>query len=86
MTPVRQIVALLILLQIVSVLSLWSLNALGTLSEGRFAVLLATDLLSFAIVAYVYTHEKWGEVINRGWILAGSLGLVVLLISSLYLS
>jgi len=84
MTPIRQVVALLLLLQIVSGIFLWTLNAVGTVSEGRFAVFLAIDVLSFAMVTYTYVHHKWGEVVSRAWILAGSIGLVVLLISSLY--
>jgi len=84
MIPVRQVVILLLLLQAISGIFLWTLNAVGSVSEGRFAVFLAIDLLSFAMVAYSYTHHKWGEVVSRGWILAGSIGLMVLLLSSLY--
>ena len=84
MIPVRQVVILLLLLQAISSIFLWTLSAVGSVSEGRFAVFLAIDLLSFAMVAYSYTHHKWGEVVSRGWILAGSIGLMVLLLSSLY--
>ena len=84
MTPVRQVVILLLLLQAISGIFLWTLNAVGSVSEGRFAVFLAIDLLSFAMVAYIYMHHKWGEVVSRGWILAGAIGLIVLLLSSLY--
>ena len=84
MIPVRQVVILLLLLQAISSIFLWTLSAVGSVSEGRFAVFLAIDLLSFAMVAYIYTHHKWGEVASRGWILAGSIGLMVLLLSSLY--
>jgi hypothetical protein len=59
---------------------------IDTLGAGRFATFLAIDLLSFSIVAYVYTHEKWGKETARGWILAGSLGLMVLLLFSLFFS
>jgi hypothetical protein len=84
MIPIRRVVALLLALQIVSTGYLWVGNILGTLSEGTFAMFLAANLLSFSIVAYVYTHDKWGENIARGWMLAGSLGLTLLLLSSLY--
>jgi len=84
MIPIRRVVALLLVLQFVSTGYLWAANTIGTLSEGTFAVFLAVNLLSFSIVAYVYTRDKWGEVITRGWILAGSLALILLFLSSLY--
>ena len=86
MIPTRIVVTLLILLQIVSMGYLWTVNGIGTLSEARFAVFLAVNLLSFSIVAYIYTHEKWGEAVAGGWILVSALGLALLLLSSLYFS
>lgn len=84
MNPAKLVVTLLLALQIVSTAYLWVITLSGALSAGRFAVFLAVDLLSFALVAYAYTHEKWEETVNRVWILAGSVGLVILLLSSLY--
>ena len=84
MTPTEKIVVLLLLLQAVSTFFLWTLEGVGAVSEGKFAVFLAVDLLSFAMIAYVYTHEKWSEAISRGWILAGSVGLMILLFAGLY--
>lgn len=86
MNPTRQVLTLLLVLQIVSAVYLWAVTLTGTLSAGEFAIFLAIDLLPFTMVAYVYTHEKWGEAVNRGWILIGAIGLIILLISSLYLS
>jgi len=86
MIPTRRVVALLLVLQFVSTGYLWTVNAIGTLSETKFAVFLAINLLSFSIVAYVYTHDKWGEAIAREWVLVGALGLVLLLLSSFYFS
>jgi hypothetical protein len=84
MIPTRQIVILLLLLQAVSCIFLWTLNGVGMVSEARFAIFLAVSLLSFAMVSYVYTHARWSSPVSRAWILAGSLGLVILLLSSLY--
>jgi len=84
MTANKQVVSLLLMLQLVATIFLWTLSSIGTADEGRFAVFLAVDLLSFAMVAFVFTHDKWGEEISRGWILMGSIGLVVLLLSSLF--
>jgi hypothetical protein len=86
MIPIRRIVTLLLVLQFVSTGYLWTVNGIGTTSEARFAVFLAVNLLSFSIVTYVYTHDKWEETISRGWILAAALGLALLLLSSLYFS
>ena len=84
MIPTKQIVILLLLLQAVSVVFLWTLNGVGMVSEGRFAIFFAVSLLSFAMIAYIYTHARWSAPVSRVWILAGSVGLVVLLLSSLY--
>ena len=86
MIPIRRVVTLLLVLQFVSMGYLWTVNAIGTVSEARFAVFLAVNLLSFSIVAYVYTRDEWGEAIARGWILAGALVLALLLLSSLFFS
>jgi hypothetical protein len=84
MIPIRRVVALLLALQVVSTVYLWTGNAVGIVSDARFAVLLAVNLLSFSIVAYVYTRDRWGEVVTRRWIIAGSLAFILLFLSSLY--
>lgn len=84
MIPNKQVVSLLLILQLVATIFLWTLSSVGTADVGRFAVFLAVDLLSFAMVAFVFTHNKWGEEISRWWILIGSIGLVILLLSSLF--
>ena len=84
MIPIRRVVALLLVLQVISTVYLWIGNAVGIVSDARFAVFLAVNLLSFSIVAYVYTRDKWGEVITRGWIIAGSLAMILLFLSTLY--
>jgi hypothetical protein len=84
MIPIRRVVALLLALQVIATGYLWTGNAIGTVSDARFAIFLGANLLSFSIVVYVYTHVKWGVVISRGWILLGSLGLILLLLSSFF--
>jgi len=86
MKPTNQIVGLLLVVQAVAAIYMWVVTLFATLSAGGFAIFLAIDLLSFALVAYVYTHEKWGEPLNRAWIVLGSAGLIILLLSSLYFS
>ena len=84
MIPIRRVVALLLALQVVSTVYLWTGNAVGIVSDARFAVFLAVNLLSFSTVAYVFTREKWGEVLTRRWIIASSLAFILLFLSSLY--
>ena len=81
----RQVVTLLLALQIISAVYLLTINPLGPSATGRFTLFLATDLLSFSLVTYVYTRERWGEAIGRVWIFVGSVGLIILLLSSLYI-
>ncbi|MGA3109779.1 MAG: hypothetical protein ABSD99_10100 [Candidatus Bathyarchaeia archaeon] len=84
MTPIRRVVALLLALQVIATGYLWMGNAVETVSDARFAVFLGVNLLSLSIVAYIYTHDKWGAVISRVWILVASLGLILLLLSTFY--
>ena len=84
MNPDKRIVALLLVVQAIATVFLWTLGAADVVSEGRFAVFLAVDLLAFAMIAYIYTRRKWAELLSRSWLLVGSLGLVVLLLSSLF--
>ena len=78
-------VTLLLLLQAISTLFLWTLGATSVVSETRFAVFLAIDLLSFAMVVYVFLSQRWGEFLSKAWMLTASLGLAILLFSSLLL-
>lgn len=75
---------LLLCLQLISTVFLWSLNASDVVSEVKFAVFLAVDLLCFAMVAYSYRKLKRGLPISPTWILLGSIGLVILLFSGLF--
>ena len=77
------IVTLLFLLQAVAAVFLWTLDAANRTSETRFAVFLAVDLLSFAMIVHIFLSERWGEILSKAWMLAASLGLVILLFSSL---
>ena len=85
MIPNKPIVTLLLILQAVSVAYLWTLNPVGGSASGLFAVFLAVNLLSFSLVSYLYTHVKWREEIQGVWLLVGALGLVILLLTGLFL-
>jgi len=75
---------LLLCLQLISIVFLWSLNASDVVSEVKFAVFLAVDLLCFAMVAYSYRKLKRGLSLSPMWVLLGSIGLVILLFSGLF--
>jgi hypothetical protein len=81
----KLIVTLLLLLQAISTLFLWTLDATSSASQTRFAVFLAVDLLSFAMNVYMFLSQRWGEFLSKAWMLAASLGLAILLFSSLFL-
>ena len=80
------VVTVLVILQLLSTNYLWGLDAASSVSQARFAFFLAIDLLSFAMIAYIYRKVEWRERTYRIWLLLGSFGLVLLLVSSLILT
>jgi hypothetical protein len=85
MTPVRRIMILLLVLQAVATIFLWTLDDLNEISEDTFALFLAIDLMSFAIISYIYRKEKEMVMPNRAWILVGCVLNLILLFSSFFL-
>ena len=61
-----KIVGLLILVELISAYFLWTLNPVNQAAEAVFAIFLAIDLVSFAMMSYVYRTNKSGEQLNRG--------------------
>lgn len=84
--PARRIVILLLILQVVATVFLWTLDALNEISEGVFALFLAADLVSFAMVSSVYRHDKESITMSRGWLIVGGCLIAVLLLASLALT
>ncbi len=78
-----RIVLLLILLEGVATVTLWTLNPTDTASQAVFATLLGIDLLAFAMVSYLYRTEKSGARFSRPWVLAGCGMFVLLLVAVL---
>ena len=76
---------LLLALQVTTTAFLWTLDALNQISEGTFALFLAVDLVSFAIVSYIYRSQREFSLPNRGWIFVGCALILILLFSSLVL-
>lgn len=71
-SKVRTLVVLLLVLQAVSVVLMWSLNPVGQRSETSFALLLAADLVAFSSVSYLGRRENLGGKIRGEFVLAGS--------------
>ncbi len=82
---VKYLTIILLAVQVMSIPYLWSLGTTDAISQGEFAIFLAINLLSFSMVAYIYRKEETGEVIGRGWILAGLIMLLTLIYSSIML-
>ena len=82
----RRIIILLLSLQATSIVFLWTLDALNQISEGIFALFLAVDLISFAMISYVYRVEKLQQIPSRGWIVIGCILILILVFSSLFLT
>jgi hypothetical protein len=79
------IVAILVLVQLVSVVFLWSLNPVSKTGEGVFALLLAIDLVSLAMISNIYRAYKHRDELNRGFLLAGCSLILIFVFVSLVL-
>ena len=73
-----RVVALLVIVSLASVATLWTLAPTSSRSQSIFAVYLAVDLVSFAMISYVYRESKSGDEIGRIPLLAGSAFIVAL--------
>ncbi|MDG6915122.1 MAG: hypothetical protein JRM86_02895 [Nitrososphaerota archaeon] len=73
-----RIVALLVVVAAAAVAAIWTLDTKSSASQSVFAVYLAIDLVSFAMISYVYRETKGGDEISRLPLLAGCVLLVIL--------
>ena len=78
-TGVR-IVALLLVFELLSVYFLWVANPVGQGAEDAFALCLASDLISFAMISYVYRSLKQENRFRRAPLVAGCCFVVILLL------
>jgi len=76
---IRVLVLMFLALQVVATMLVWSLNPVGPRSESEFALLLAADLVAFAVVSYVARKGNREEPIRRGYVLAGSMVVLLLM-------
>ena len=68
----RTLVLLLLGVQAVAVIFAWLLNPLGAKSEPEFALLLAVDLVAFALISYIGRLGIGGSGPRGGYVLAGA--------------
>jgi len=67
----KRIVALLLLLEAVSVWFLWTFDSIGSNGETSFALFLSADLVSFAMISYTFRALKSDGKFARLPLLAG---------------
>lgn len=80
-----RIVSLLILVAAVSVFVLWSVNPVGPGSESTFALFLAVDLISVAMISYVERAVSRGGRLARAPLIAGCIFILFLVFTGVYL-
>lgn len=76
-----RIVALLLIVAAASVVALWTINTAAVSGESVFAVYLSVDLVSFAMIAYIYRVTKAGDGIGRIPMAAGCALLLLLVVA-----
>lgn len=86
MNLAHRLVLLVVLLQGTATVTLWTLNPTGTAAQAVFGILLAVDLLGFALVSYLYRTDKAKAQFSRPWFLVGCGMLVVLFLAVLVLA
>jgi hypothetical protein len=85
MNLTKRIAASFLLLQFITMFFLWTLSVFNATTERLFALFLSIDLISFAVISYLYRTAKMGDNVNRLWIILGSGIIVILLFASLIL-
>jgi hypothetical protein len=80
-----RIVSLLLLVAAISVFILWSANPLGSGSESTFALFLAVDLVSVAMISYVERAVTREGRMARAPLVAGCCFILILVLTGIYL-
>lgn len=81
-----RIVALLLIVAALSVFVLWSVNPVGSGAESTFALYLAVDLVSLAMISYIERALTRDNHLARAPLVAGCCFIVFLVVSGLYLA
>jgi hypothetical protein len=76
---------LLLVVALASVAALWTLDTTTASAEAIFAIYLAVDLVTFAMISYIYRLSKTGDPIRKVPMLAGCV-LLLLLVAAGFLA
>ena len=79
-----RIVALLLLIAAVSFVVLWTANPIGSGSETTFALFVAVDLVSVAMISYVQRSITFDDRIGRVPLIAGCCFIIFLVLTNFY--
>ena len=79
------VVALILVLQLISVVFLWTLNPYDPQAEPAFALYLVVVLLSFTMISYAYRGLKQSNTVQKVPILAGCIVVISLLFVGLFI-
>jgi hypothetical protein len=80
-----RMVALLLMVAALSVFVLWTVNPIGSGSENTFALFVAVDIVSVAVISYIQRSVSERDRIGRFPVLAGCLFMVFLVAAAFYL-
>ena len=78
-----RVTSLLLILQVVLVTLLWSLNPLGDGSRTLFPIYLSANMISFAMISYVYRSLRKNGRLGKVPLLAGCALVCALLLTGL---
>lgn len=81
-----RIVSLLLLVAAVSVFVLWSVNPVGPGSESTFALFLAVDLVSLAMISYVQRALTREGMMAKAPLVAGCFFILFFVAIGIYLA
>ena len=83
-TVTQPIVIAFLLLQGVSVLTVWSLDTTSMKSENIFAVFVAVNLVAFSMISYVFRADDRGDFPNKSLLYLGISFVLVLLLAAVF--
>jgi len=73
-----RLMALLLVVAMISVFTLWTLSSTVVTSQSVFGIYLAVDLVCFAMISYIYRTSKSGGRLSRAFMVAGCVLLLIL--------
>jgi hypothetical protein len=77
------IVGLLLIIEVIMTIMLWTLNSLT--SQNEFALFLTINFISFAMMSYIYRTLTNGEALSKVLVIAGCFVIAALLFATFYL-